>query len=398
MDAKRDSTHMPDEERFYADLPGFTDFDDVVDFEGYVALPEAWTVLASDVVGSTKAIAAGRYKEVNMLGAAAITAVLNATGGHDLPFAFGGDGGVVAVPPSVAGPGGEALARLAAHAPALFGLSLRVAEIPVNELIARGGELRVRKYELSPGNHLAMFAGNGLELADTILKGDEGVRFAPAVPDEDLPDLSGLSCRWEPLTPRSGVMLSAIIKPLGDSDAARRAVLDAVLARAAAILGHAVAVSTPASPDALRFRWPPSSAWFEARATAGGKGAVSRYARILAESLVQLLCRRFGWRVGAFDAPAYEAELRANTDFRKFDGHLRMVLDTSAAQAAAFEGFLDAEYAAGRLVHGTHQADTALMTCLVFSLEQSEHVHFVDGANGGYAIAARALKGRLGAS
>jgi hypothetical protein len=31
----------------------------------------------------------------------------------------------------------------------------------------------------------------------------------------------------------------------------------------------------------------------------------------------------------------------------------------------------------------------------VFSLEQSRHVHFIDGADGGYALAALQLKGQL---
>jgi hypothetical protein len=35
------------------------------------------------------------------------------------------------------------------------------------------------------------------------------------------------------------------------------------------------------------------------------------------------------------------------------------------------------------------------MTCLVFSLEESRHVHFVDGADGGYALAALQLKAQL---
>ena len=380
---------------FYADLPGFADFDGVIDFEDYVPVPDDWTVLISDVVGSTKAIAAGRYKDVNMLGAASITAVLNACGHAELPFAFGGDGGVVLVPPALAAEAGLALARLSDSALATFSLSLRAAAIPVAELRRRGADLLVRKYTLSPGNHLAMFSGDGLDMADAIMKGRAEGSFALSSPDDELPDLTGLSCRWEPLQPQSGLMVSVIVKPEGASDAERGKILDEVLAATNHILGDLVTNRAPASEGSMQFRWPPRGLMTEARATAGKSGVMVRYMRLLGESLVQGFAQKFGLRVGSFDAPAYERELRANTDFRKFDGHLRMVLDVSPAQADALQDYLDGRYRAGKLVHGLHRADAALMTCLVFSLEQSEHVHFIDGANGGYAMAATDFKARI---
>ena len=42
--------------------------------------------------------------------------------------------------------------------------------------------------------------------------------------------------------------------------------------------------------------------------------------------------------------------------------------------------------------YGMHEADSAMMTCLLFSLDQSKHVHFIDEFNSGFAIAARQLK------
>ena len=48
---------------------------------------------------STKAIAAQRYKAVNMAGASVIAAVTNALGGREFPFVFGGDGASFAISP-----------------------------------------------------------------------------------------------------------------------------------------------------------------------------------------------------------------------------------------------------------------------------------------------------------
>ena len=47
------------------------------------------------------AIEAGRYKDVNVIGASIIISVLNAVGEVDLPYTFGGDGAALLVPESV---------------------------------------------------------------------------------------------------------------------------------------------------------------------------------------------------------------------------------------------------------------------------------------------------------
>jgi hypothetical protein len=90
----------------------------------------------------------------------------------------------------------------------------------------------------------------------------------------------------------------------------------------------------------------------------------------------------------------YRGELVENSDFRKFDGMLRMVMDGSDAQAEQLQRYLEAEYRAGRLVFGMHKSREALLTCIVQSYN-GNHQHFVDGSDGGYAIAARELKRRM---
>ena len=52
-----------------------------------------------------------------------------------------------------------------------------------------------------------------------------------------------------------------------------------------------------------------------------------------------------------------------------------------------------AKAASERVVrYGLHQQDAAMMTCFTPSVMRSDHVHFIDGARGGYASAATALK------
>ena len=70
-----------------------------------------------------------------------------------------------------------------------------------------------------------------------------------------------------------------------------------------------------------------------------------------------------------------------------------MTLDVDADTAAALRSILDQAEAAGTLRYGWHTQDEAMMTCIVPSPLLDTHVHFVDGAAGGYAQAALRLKG-----
>lgn len=77
---------------FYSDLPIFRDFRGVADGNNYHDVPDDWLVVVSDIKGSTKAIESGRYKEVNILGASSIIAVLNYVQNVEIPFVFGETG------------------------------------------------------------------------------------------------------------------------------------------------------------------------------------------------------------------------------------------------------------------------------------------------------------------
>lgn len=77
-----------------------------------------------------------------------------------------------------------------------------------------------------------------------------------------------------------------------------------------------------------------------------------------------------------------------------FTTNAPLIIDDTAAQRAELTTYLEEEYRSGRLAYGVHVTDRALVTCVVFE-RMGRQVHFVDGADGGYAMAARALKQRL---
>jgi len=84
----------------------------------------------------------------------------------------------------------------------------------------------------------------------------------------------------------------------------------------------------------------------------------------------------------------------AATDYRKFDDMLRMVISGNGWQRKKLTAYLENNYREGKLVYGLHVADRALMTCLVFE-RSGRQVHFIDGADGGYTLAAKDMKQRM---
>jgi DUF3095 family protein len=116
---------------------------------------------------------------------------------------------------------------------------------------------------------------------------------------------------------------------------------------------------------------------------------------VLAWTLFAFAVMRSGIKVGSFIPAKYTRELIDNSDFRKFDDSLRMVLDCTPELADEIERYLADCAARGLVRYGTHRQRAAMMTCFTPSPTNPNHVHFIDGALGGYAIAASQIKGRV---
>src|ERR1700722_1653593 len=205
---------MADDADFYASLPVIDDFARAVSIDVYRPLPDDWSVGFADVVGSTKAIAEGRYKAVNMIGAGVIAAVANALDRRPFPFVFGGDGASFAVSAADTPRAAEALAAMAVFAREELQMGLRVAMVPMTTIRAAGRDVRVGRYAASEHCSYAMFAGGGLAWVEVEAK--RGAFALPPAPDGARPDLSALSCRFTISPAARGVVLSVIAMPRGD--------------------------------------------------------------------------------------------------------------------------------------------------------------------------------------
>jgi len=377
---------MTSSDNFYSRIPVFRGFASLMEPSLYSPLPDDWTVGVADIVESTKAIAQARYKAVNMAGAAVIAAVTNALEGREFPFVFGGDGASFAISPDDLDRARDALAATAAWVSGDLDLVMRVALVPVAAIRAQGLDVRVARYGPSANLSYAMFSGGGLGWAEAAMK--RGEFAVPAAPPGTQPDLSGLSCRFEEIPSTRGLILSVLVVPARDADPlAFRKVIEDVIA----LVERSPDAGRPVPAGGPPLRWPPAGLDYEARAARGGS-LFRRRAYTLGLTLFAYVVMRFGITVGGFVPKVYTRQVVENSDFRKYDDGLRMILDCTEELGGALTARLVAAAEQGVVRYGLHRQDAAMMTCFTPSAMRSDHVHFIDGAQGGYASAATALK------
>src|SRR5690606_15062322 len=137
--------------------PEMVRFEDAISPRHHKQAPDSWSVVITDVIGSTEAIEAGRYKEVNALGVASIIGLRNSLQDIEIPYVFGGDGATLLVPRSRIEAVEGALRGVRAVARDAFCLDLRVAHVPISELTAAGYPVLVGRHRLSEHIVLASF-------------------------------------------------------------------------------------------------------------------------------------------------------------------------------------------------------------------------------------------------
>ncbi|MET0444290.1 MAG: DUF3095 domain-containing protein [Pseudorhodoplanes sp.] len=380
---------MPDSETFYDQVPIFRGFPRLMDESLYRPLPQDWLIFSADVVASTRAIRENRYKAVNMAGAAVIASVANALG-REFPFVFGGDGASFAVSPKWAEASRAALASTLCWAREELSLELRGAEVPMHSVRENGLDVRIARFAPSDNVTYAMFTGGGLAWAEAAMK--QGRFVVPAAPPGSRPDLTGLSCRFEEMPAMHGLVLALLVAPgeRARPEDFRRVVDDLVLL--VEERGHA-----PVPAEAPRFGWPPQGVELEAHVSRlPGDSLAIRRAAALFKTLFIFLILRFRLRVGKFVPAVYLKQVVENSDFRKYDDALRMIIDCSPELADEIERRCAAAARKGIVRFGTHRQEAAMMTCFTPSPSLPDHMHFVDGASGGYALAALAMKSAEG--
>lgn len=356
----------------------------------FTPVPANWEVIVIDVLGSTQAVAAGRHHDVNLAATGGIITVLNRLkakyNGLVIPYFFGGDGATFIVPTELANDLVETLNNYRQHVKRQMDLVLRVGALSVGKVYAGGTTIRIARCALNPLYTIPVVLGNGLKEAETKIK-------ATFIDDEALAaelaeiDLTGMECRWNEIAPPRDAEQILVLLVSSEEDTLQGRIYGEVIARIDRIFGN-LAKRRPIGSNRLSLNLGLMNLAKEMYASLGRFSF--RY--LLRNWLATLYGPWYFRRTKA--GRNYLNKLTELTDSLMLDGNINTVISGTSAQIDAFTAELELLEADGKIVFGLHVTHASVMSCYVRDHDE-DHVHFLDGTEGGYTSAARMFKEKL---
>lgn len=353
----------------------------------FFKVPNNWHVLITDVKNSTKAAMDGRHQTVNLVATGSIVAALNVALKDNIhvPFFFGGDGATFIIPPSLLDATLTALQHHRENTRKNFDLDLRVGHVAVADLYAEGHDLKISKLKTSNIFNIPVLLGDGLAHAERKIK-DSDINYPDlSVGNEEL-DMSGMHCRWDkikpPVTDNEVISLLVIARDNEKQSSAFKKVMENI----DAIFGSQEN-RKPISINRLRMVASFKKIGAEMRTRLGSFNTWYMLRTWMTTVLGKVYFR-------TKKGKEYLYKLVDMSDTLVIDGKINTVITGTKEQREKLHEVLEALEQQEQILFGLHVSTESVMSCYVRNLED-QHVHFIDGADGGYTKAAGVLKKKI---
>lgn len=353
----------------------------------FFRVPEDWHVIITDIKGSSDAVQQGLHETVNLVATGSIVAVLNIAYRLpvSIPFFFGGDGATFIIPRNILDDAWKALALHQENTRKNFNLELRVGQVAVSKIYDTGHELRITKLKTSQLFNIPVMLGDGLAYAEKIVKAED---YAPELPGEPAAglDMSGMECRWNRILPPARydevVSLLVLARRPGEQASAFNKVISAI----DRIYG-APDQRKPITESRLKLNATVRKISREMRVKLGGFRPLYLVRKMISTTLGKIY----------FSTPTgktYLRQLVQLSDTLVIDGRINTVISGTTRQREALTARLDELEKEGLILYGLFVSRDSVLSCYVRNMNE-DHIHFVDGADGGYTMAAVMLKRKL---
>lgn len=353
----------------------------------FFKMPGNWHVLITDVKNSTKATQDGLHETVNLVATGSIVAVLNIAYKADItvPFFFGGDGATFIIPASILEASIHALQLHRENTKNTFNLDLRVGHVPVTEIYEQGYELNISKLRTSEVFAIPVLLGDGLLFAEKKIK-EPDYLFAELPHSNEELDLSGMQCRWDRIKPPHHNQEVVSLLVIAAKGVKQSVVFKKVMDHIDEIYGEPQ-TRKPISVSKLKLKTTLAKIGLEMRTRMGGFKPI-----YLITTLIKTSLGPFYFRTK--QGKNYLMRLVDMSDTLVIDGKINTVISGTSAQREKLEAALKEIENAGEIIYGLYVSSESVMSCYVRNMND-KHVHFVDGAEGGYTKAAGVLKQKI---
>ncbi len=347
-------------------------------------VPENWHVVITDVVNSTEGIERGLHQEINLIATGCIIAVLNIAERAQtiIPFFFGGDGATFLLPPNLLTRCLDALIIHRENSLRNFNLDLRVGSIQVKQVENHTHEFRIAKFQINKYLTVPIFLGSGLQKVEALIKKSGNIDPKPQA--DVVLDLSGMECKWDMIQPPEAkeeivALLIDVVDPY-----AQGSILGEALSHIERIYGP-IETRHPISPAKLNLKATLRKINTEMTVKLG------RFSLFyLLKNWIYLLVGKmyFGKET---TSRKYIEDMALLSDTLVIDGRINTVISGKQSQRITLVNELSNMEQAGQILFGFHPSSASIISCYVRN-RVDQHIHFVDGANGGYTQAAKMLK------
>ncbi len=379
-------------ENFYRDIKALKlSVTDVLQPQYFFNVPDDWYIIIADIQNSTEAVASGRHNDVNLVAAGSLIAALNIAKQNniEIPFFFSGDGGTLLAPEELVSSIMTGLLVHNENSIKNFGLYMHIGSVSIKNILSNGSTVKISKVEIGLGLHKAIIIGNGLKSAEQQIKHsinpeNENTKY-------DL-DMTGLECRWDKVKPPN--VENEIVCYLIESTHQEKQVevYRNVLRKMDEIYGS-LAIRSPLAPNRLKLLLNLQKAQKE-MLIKYGRWKIDYLISSFFKTLLGLFYFRNNLKLGNIQGRDYLLQLIANADTLTIDGRINTIISGQQNKRTQLLEYLAAKEAEGSLVYGYHISKESVMTCYIENMD-SNHIHFVDGSDGGYTEAAKLLKRKL---
>ncbi|SHH54170.1 DUF3095 family protein [Winogradskyella jejuensis] len=379
---------------FYQNLkPNFTPLQTLLKRESsFEEVPNSWFIVVTDIENSTQAVAQNFHSDVNLAATGCIVSVLNKVKETDdvtvVPYFYGGDGVTFLVPPKLIDVVFEVVDNYKVHVLKQFKLNLRVGKVSVKDIYESGFQIKITKLQQNKLLAIPIVLGNGLKEAEAVVKSQYELNYHDISPKPV--NLKGMECRWDEIRPIEEKLKVFCLIVLCNNENEQAMVYSGIISKIDKIFGN---LDKRRPINAINLKLKPT------------------LKKIKSEMNIKLGKFNFGYllqnwlltSIGVYyfkffpKGKKYLFSVSQLSDTIMIDGSLTTVLSGTQKQMDLLRGNLEQLECSNKILYGIHTTYASIMSCYVENMDKN-HIHFVDGTEGGYTSAATILKEKIKAS